>query len=463
MRAVTLGIFAVMGLGCAGAPPTALTVLDTNGVAVYEHRGSLADRGLALSDGANFAGVSLFDSSSNAYQTARFSSGSYRAEADLYAEDPRAILSRWETSPYDPVTLGMLENLRISPAFSIANPVTTPLAPPAGAVTVQFGIFPGVFYPWLVGSPPRHINLSHVLLSNYGRCATEIGLKSSVLAPLVNRIVEGIVDRRRDRSAKAEINSFVTFDDDRPQGGGFLLYISGQVPTIAGSPDVKFKLTRRYSYSLDNGIISVKLDRSQDEASRYECTSSSLSCDALKNRVRDELLTGLDPGLIDSINLEFMNRQSQVIRSLEDGAAECATDRDCPDGVNMASLDLAAGLGAGPLAKVFSMDGAQEAAFRTNVQSQVRSPANWRCVERPDARKSCRFVVRAERLNVFPNALQPVWLTEGSEGSSSGAAITAAAYTDAARVGALCNAQHGVYVDPTTNDRPFERVVASAP
>jgi hypothetical protein len=110
--------------------------------------------------------------------------------------------------------------------------------------------------------------------------------------------------------------------------------------------------------------------------------------------------------------------------------------------------------------KVFAMDDTAVSEFRANALAQVVQPKNWRClpVSATDPRSLCRLVARAEQLNVYPDALQLVWASETSHGSSSGAALTAAAYRDTANVNDLCNAQHRVHLDTGTYNRSFQRV-----
>jgi hypothetical protein len=165
-------------------------------------------------------------------------------------------------------------------------------------------------------------------------------------------------------------------------------------------------------------------------------------------------------GLIDTLNNEFLARQSVVVAPPDPTDAECAAGSSCFDIGSRVKLLAGGGYGAVKLGQLFA-DVDARALFDAAVK-QIGPPQNWQCGPAPELkRNACKFVLRAERLNVFPNALQLVWLTENSDGASTGAVATEAAYGDSTNpdrvANELCTAQHGLRIEHG-NERPFVHV-----
>src|SRR3954468_7947148 len=264
----------VVGSGCHGVY-NALTVKKSDGTTLYNYRDFRKDNGPVLVAGRDFpADIRLLDADLTYYNSAEYTTETYRSEVELYAEDPRAFFAQWDAHAFDISFYGPLSNLYISTPMVLAKPQFAPYTPPAGAKGVSASIYPGAFYPWDPGR--RVVPWSRAIFYNYGRCAKEASLEEDIFPAIAQNIADAIGDRTRDRTAKVEMYSFVGFDDEAPLGGGFLIYISGRIPTIAGSADVQFTISRRYLYVLRSGVLTIQLDKAQDDASHFRCVGSGV-------------------------------------------------------------------------------------------------------------------------------------------------------------------------------------------
>jgi len=444
---------------CVGCGPlltsNIVEVKKPDGTISFTHQTAIPTAGVLLEEGTDFSNVVLADPAlGGATYSATYQSNAYRSEVDLYALDPRPLLATWDANAFDHTLLEVLRGGTVPKIFPIANPIAGNFDPPALHPVTQ-SIPLNYFFPGASGST----HLREAAFYNYGWCATEVSHKADILKTIAQKIIASI--GAPDRKATVDLYSFVTFDGSPV--GGFLLYISADVPTIPGSSNVGFDISRRYLFTLNAGALSLTLEKAQDDISKFYCTGggSDFLCatGTLQKGVRDKVMESLDgipgsPGLIDQFHQAALDRQS--IRVLEapptPGGDLCTTDSDCPDVGSIFRADGGLLQGADQLAKVFSWSSTQKDTFVSNARKYAENASNWRCApESGDLpAKVCKLIVRAEGLNVFPNALQLVFLAENSSGLSSGAVGTALAYQDASGglVASTCNAQHGINVAP---------------
>jgi hypothetical protein len=462
---VAAAFLLVFGSGCHGFYNT-LTVKKFDGTTLYSYRDFRQDNGPVLAAGDAFpADIRLFDADLPDYNSVDYTTETYRSEVELYAEDPRAFFAQWDAHAFDESFYAALSNVDISTPMVLAKPMFPPYTPPAGAAGISASIYPGAFYPWDPGR--RVVPWSHAIFYNYGRCAREASLEDDIFPTIAENIAETIGDRRRDRTAKVEVYSFVGFDDMAPLGGGFLIYISGRIPTIWGSADVQFTISRRYLYVLQSGVLTIQLDKAQDDVSHFKCVGSGV-CGIMPGVVHGTVIAGLDDpdgGLVAQFNRTALSRQSiQLVSAPNPGEPQCPSHFACPDAVSAFALDLALVKGVDKIATTFSMSSGDEEKLLEQARLTAKSPDNWTCAKVTDSVNVCKFLARAEQLNVFPNALQLVLLKEYSTGAWSGAVAAAAAYSQgAAQVRSACNAQHQVELAPFPSARPFVGVVREYP
>jgi hypothetical protein len=484
-----LGAFGAMLLvGCTTAHPRATIKIDNpkTGANVYSTSVHLSPYGETLSDGEDFSNIILYTKPQVPYyDTVEFSWEGYRSEVDLYAEDPRAILDLWHRDAFGSATKAALQTPAISTPYILINPTVAPFSPPPGPRPVKIGIFPEFFYPWLSDTSrvPPLLKLNQAVFYNHGRCATETPLKYN-LQTIVEGVADSLVDRARGRTSNVWATTFVDFGELQ-MGGGFLLYLSGKFKVEVGiNYDVEFEISRQYHYYLDDGVLRLRVTGKQDDVSRFRCLGPIKGpiCDAAARGVHDGVLSGLDSKFIEQFNQVALDQQSQSILDEECDATVPGGDT-CSKGVNAAFLRSKATSGVEDVAAVFSMTAAEKGAFKANVTKQVPDPRNWRCAAAPSPRDPnrglCKFILRAERLNVFPDALQLIWMTDDSRWANSAAAVVSAAYSgrsapidprrpvplpDTSLVTQLCTAQHSLFSGPPfATTRSFLNANATSP
>lgn len=451
----------VAGSGCHSAFDT-LTIKKADGTTIFSHQAFPEDNGPVLVAGRDFpADTRLYDADLPDYNAAEYTTDTYRSEVELYAEDPRAFFAQWDAHAFDESFYAPLSNVDISTPLVLAKPPFAPYTPPAEGTGVSTNMYPGSFYPWDPGR--RVVPWSRAIFYNYGRCAKETSLEEDIFPEIAQKIADAIGDRRRDRTARVEMYSFIGFDDEAPLGGGFLIYISGRIPTIPGSADVQFTISRRYLYVLQSGLLTIQLDKAQDDDSHFKCVGSGV-CGIVPGVVHNSVIAGLDDpegGLAAQFNRAALDRQSiQLVPAPNPDEAQCPSQFTCPDPVSSFALEAALVSGVDKIATTFSMSSDEKDGLLEQARLDIKSPANWTCAKVTDGVNACKFLVRAEQLNVLPNALQLVLLKEYSTGAWSGAVAAAAAYSQgAAEVGSACNAQHQIDLSPFPSARPFVGVV----
>jgi hypothetical protein len=447
----------VAGSGCHSAFDT-LTIKKVDGTTLFSHQGFPEDNGPVLFASRDFpANIRLYDADLPDYNAAEYTTDTYRSEVELYAEDPRAFFAQWDDHAFEESFYVPLSNVDISMPLVLARPRFAPYTPPAEGKGISSSIYPGTFYPWDPGR--RVVPWSRAIFYNYGRCAKEASLEEDIFPELAQKIADAIGDRSRDRIARVEMYSFIGFDEEAPLGGGFLIYISGRIPTIPGSADVQLTISRRYLYVLQRGILTIQLDKAQDDVSHFKCVGSGV-CGIVPRVVHNTVIASLDDpneGLVVQFNRAALDRQSiQLVPAPNPNEAQCPSQFTCPDAVNLFTLEAALVVGVDKIATTFSMSSAEKDELLVQTRLAIKSPANWTCAKVTAGVNACKFLVRAEQLNVLPNALQLVLLKKNSTGVWSGAVAAAAAYSrGAADVGSACNAQHRIGLSPYPSARPF--------
>jgi len=305
-----------------------------------------------------------------------------------------------------------------NPGWNVANRYQVPF------------LLPVVFWPGIEPlppasdpDPPGRGSVKSVRFYRPGLCGMEVSFADSS-APGVNnaRLYDTISDTlftkfasndKLDRgSARRAWSRVTTLLDDGldifgPRGG-FFLYFWFSATAARGLQDINFTANYEYQFTLVDGRGAVVPTRNDLLVQPQQSFGD----------FRDALEKDLPQNLGES----FVDKQKK-------GFGTCSGDAG-DDPVN--AVNLVAGFADAGGAKL-----GLSAADRTRLQNAIRQPANWSCDRRgDDGAKTANFILRAKRINVYPDALELVWFDEQNPDDPMFALYAAAVTVNA--TGDLC-------------------------
>jgi hypothetical protein len=173
--------------------------------------------------------------------------------------------------------------------------------------------------------------------------------------------------------------------------GGFYLYFWFTATGGDGYQDINFAANYEYDFTLDDGriaVLPVKHDLLVEPQSAYS---------SFKDALENQLPQGL---------------RSAIVTQQEVQLGACNSDGTTTTAQNV--LGLGAAVGGAKL-------GFTSTADQNSLQAAAKAPDNWTCIN-----GNAFFILRAKRINVYPDAIELVWF-DGANPSDPMYALYAAA------------------------------------
>jgi hypothetical protein len=243
-------------------------------------------------------------------------------------------------------------------------------------------------------NPPGNGSFKSVRFYRPGICGTEISFTNSSAQGVNNaQIFDTISDQLFQKfssnssldggSAVRAWSRVTTLLDDglniSGPKGGFFLYFWFTATASGGAQDVNFAANYEYDFTLSDGRVAVT-------PVRNDLLVQPLSASR-------DFANALEADLPQTLNQTFIQAQKK-------GFQPCGGDNGADPSASIALI--------GGLASAGGQKLGLNADDQTRLQNAISQSQNWSCDPTPDGSTLANFILRAKRINIYPDTLELV-------------------------------------------------------
>ena len=252
-----------------------------------------------------------------------------------------------------------------------------------------------------------------------GMCSTEQPLRTiadTIAIRFVDTFIGGVCGGG-DLIPDMQYAYVTSYLSHRPQAvsdlnGGFFLASHVRIHDNGISPpfsldDCNVSFNYNYRLTLDHGILAIEPHRNSFSNDDEPLCTGFLG----RKGFADRLANSLALDFPDIFHRQSLEQQSVPLTGPSGSPLSCDPDPAASDPCFAAAAATGVAIINGGHVLGFADDRARRLVDIANASDpDTGQPhANYRCVRQPDQSGQCRYVLRAKRINVLPNAVELVW------------------------------------------------------